>query len=219
MGKNVLLVGATGLVGKVLLYQLIENEGIGNIHVLSRRPLTIKHHKVIVHETDFTDLDKNKEAFTVDAVFCCIGTTIAKAGSQQAFRNVDYDIPVHVAQIALQMGVSSIHIVSAMGADKHSPIFYNKVKGEMEEAVMQSGLAGVYIYRPSLLLGNRSEFRMGELVAQKLLKPLRFIFVGPLSKYKPIEANQVAKAMLITYFSNHTGLEIIENDRLLKLSE
>jgi|694.fasta_scaffold108187_4 uncharacterized protein YbjT (DUF2867 family) len=219
MGKNVLLVGATGLVGKVLLYQLIENEAIVNIHVLSRRPMTIKHKKVIVHETDFTDLDKNKEAFKVDAIFCCIGTTIAKAGSQQAFRKVDYDIPVLLSNLGHAAKVSSMHVVSAMGADKNASIFYNKVKGEMEESIINSDISHVCIYRPSLLLGNRNEFRMGEFIAQKMLKPLRFLFAGPLTKYKPVEAKQVAKAMLNNFLLNKQGIEIIENDHIFNLAE
>jgi uncharacterized protein YbjT (DUF2867 family) len=219
MVKNVLLVGATGLVGKVLLYQLIENERIGIIHVLSRRPLTIKHHKVIVHETNFTDLTKDKEAFNVDAIFCCIGTTIAKAGSQDAFRKVDYDIPVLLSKLGHVTQVPSIHVVSAMGADKNASIFYNKVKGEMEESIMNSGITHVCIYRPSLILGNRNEFRMSELIAQKMLKPLRFLFAGPLAKYKPIEAKHVAKAMLNNFLLNKQGIEIIENDHIFKLAE
>jgi uncharacterized protein YbjT (DUF2867 family) len=144
-------------------------------------------------------------------LFCYLGTTIKKTNSQAIFRKVDYNCIVETAKIALANGTKKIAIISSIGADKDSSIFYNKVKGETEEALRKLKYKACYILRPSLLMGTRNELRMGELVGKLAMKA--FSFAVP-KKYKGIEGKQVAKAMITTMQSEKTGFQILESDEL-----
>lgn len=205
--KNVLVLGGTGLIGKELTYLLLESDWVTQVHVLARNPLQIKHHKLVQHAFDGDTI----QHIRVDTFFCCIGTTIKDAGTQEAFRAVDYDLAVNWAKFAISKGATALHLVSAIGADAKSNIFYNKVKGQTEDAYRSMGAASVYIYQPSLLLGQRKQFRFGELVAQKISKPLGWLMVGPLKALKPIEGKQVAIKMTKCAQQQAHGLFIISN--------
>jgi uncharacterized protein YbjT (DUF2867 family) len=150
-------------------------------------------------------------------VFCCLGTTIKKAGSQEAFRRVDYEYPLNVARLAAQWEDAHFLVVSSVGADAGSGVFYSRVKGELEKAVQALPLAGAHIFRPSLLLGERGEVRLGERMAAVAAKPLSLLLFGPLRKYRPIHARTVAQAMLRVAREGRRGVEILESNRIASL--
>lgn len=188
--RAALLVGASGLVGSFVLKRLLETPAYARVTVWARRPLAAAHPKLCVEIADFARLEERR----VDAedVFCCLGTTIKQAGSQDAFRRVDHDYPVALARAAKKGGARRLLVISALGASPRSAVFYNRVKGEMEDAVRAAGVAKTSLFRPSLLSGPRVEERLGEkigLVVGNVLGPL-------LGKFRPIHADLVAAAML-----------------------
>jgi uncharacterized protein YbjT (DUF2867 family) len=189
-GRSTLVLGATGLIGSFLLERLLGSPVYGQVSLWLRRPLAKRHSKLQVENVDFEKLEQGR----VEAadVYCCLGTTIKRAGSEEAFRRVDFDYPVALARAAARDGAKRLLVVSALGADAKSRIFYNRVKGEMEDAVRAAGVPRTYFFRPSLLSGPRAEPRMGERVGLVIGAAL-----GPLlGKYRPIHADLVAAAML-----------------------
>lgn len=208
--KNVLIAGAAGLVGSALLRQLLQVKELEKIIVFVRRPLDFKHpvvHQVVV---DFDQLDSAQEWFTgIDTVFCCLGTTIKKAGTKQAFRKVDYEYPLVMARLSAVHGVKTFCCITAMGADPHSSIFYNQVKGEVERDISELKISSINFFRPSLLIGNRMEKRTGEKIGIVVFKALDFLFVGPLKNYKGIRIEKVAQAMIQTASHPQHGKHIV----------
>ena len=184
------MLGATGLIGSFLLGRLLDSPRYSRVDVLARRAVAISNPKAVVEVVKFENLQGHHS--NAEDIYCCLGTTIKQAGSQQAFRRVDYDYPVALARAAARDGAKRLLVVSALGADAQSKIFYNRVKGEMEEAVRAAGVARTFFFRPSLLSGPRAEPRMGERVGLVIGAAL-----GPLlGKYRPIHADLVAAAML-----------------------
>jgi uncharacterized protein YbjT (DUF2867 family) len=208
--KTALIIGASGLIGQQLVQQLLEDDRYEKVTALVRKPLEIRHDKLTQTRYDFDWPDA--DLAIGDELFCCLGTTIKKAGSQTAFRKVDYDCIVETAKIALGNGTKKMVVVSSIGADKDSSIFYNKVKGETEEALRKLKYDACYVLRPSLLMGARDELRMGELVGKLFMTA--FSFAVP-KKYKGIEGKQVAKAMIAVMNLDKTGFQILESDDLL----
>jgi uncharacterized protein YbjT (DUF2867 family) len=149
-----------------------------------------------------------------DDIFCCLGTTIRVAGSQEAFRKVDFTYTIQVGAIGVKNGAEQLLLVSALGADLRSRIFYNRVKGEIEEAVCKLPYEGVQIFRPSLLLGDRKEFRLGEKIGEVGMKTFSFAMAGPFKKYRPIEAGVVAQAMVSVARENRAGINVYESDKI-----
>jgi uncharacterized protein YbjT (DUF2867 family) len=189
-GRSALVLGTTGLIGSYLVKKLLGSSTYSGVSAWVRRPLQMQHPKLQVKTIDFEKLEQGR--VEAEDVYCCLGTTIKQAGSQEAFRRVDYDYPVALARTAARDGAKRLLVVSALGADAGSKIFYNRVKGEMEEAVRTAGVPMAYLFRPSLLSGPRAEPRMGERVGLAIGAAL-----GPLlGKYRPIHANLVAAAML-----------------------
>jgi uncharacterized protein YbjT (DUF2867 family) len=191
----VALAGATGLVGRAILEGLLADAAVAAVHALGRRKLDIAHPKLTSHAVDFAALPALPP---LDEVYLALGTTIKVAGSQAAFRAVDFDATLAVAQAALAAGARRAGLVSAMGADARSRVFYNRVKGKLEEALSQLPFEGLVLARPSLLTGDRERLGQPErplekvsLAASKLLGPLI-----PAS-YKPIAAADVARALLL----------------------
>jgi uncharacterized protein YbjT (DUF2867 family) len=200
--RNVLIAGASGLVGSALLEMLFAQITIGKVIVLARKSLPIAHPKLIIVEVDFDNPDSFSEIFKdIQIVFCCVGTTMKIAGSKEAFRKVDYAIPVNLARLASAAGVAKMIVISSLGADKNSSNFYLKTKGEMEDAVSTFPFRKIAFLRPSVLLGPRKENRIGEKMAQVFLRSISFMLVGRLKKYRPIESRMVAKAMLMISLS------------------
>ncbi len=214
MGKTALLIGATGLIGGQLLDLLLESDRYDQVTTLSRKPINRNSTKLINQIADFNQLGNNPEWFKVDDVFCCLGTTIKTAGSKEAFRKVDYEYPLEAAKLAKEQGAKQYLIVTALGADANSKVFYNKVKGEVEEAISHVHFDIFHIFRPSLLIGPRQDVRIGEKIGQILFTTLGFLFVGSLKKYKGIQSIKVARAMLAKASLDEKGQYYHESDRL-----
>ncbi len=218
-GKSALIAGATGLTGSKLVEVLLNHPEYDKITVFVRRPLALEHPKLEQVQIDYYRLEDYKKHFQVDDVFCCLGTTIKKAGSQKAFRRVDYDYPVALAQLAKSAGAKKFLVISAMGADSRSNIFYNRVKGQTEDSLKKMKLSALHIFRPSLLLGDRKEFRVGEKAAS-LISPVFSPFLrGSMKKYKPIQAEQVAQAMCAAALSESDGTHVYTSDKIAELAE
>lgn len=192
--RTVIVAGATGLVGKEILERLLADKTVAAVHSLGRKAPRIQHSKLRAHVVDFAALPSLPPA---DEVYLALGTTIKVAGSQAAFRAVDYDANLAVATVALAAGVRKAGLVSAMGADPKSRIFYSRVKGELEDALAQMAFEGLVIARPSMLVGDREALgqpiRRGEVLAAALGKAIGFLIPA---NYRPIEASAVAQALL-----------------------
>jgi uncharacterized protein YbjT (DUF2867 family) len=218
--RTALLLGATGLVGGHCLDLLLSDPAYSKVVTTGRRLLSVEHQKLEQHVIDFERLSDFASVMSAKDVFCCLGTTIKKAGSKENFRRVDYTYQYEVARLASRSGgAEQLLLVSSLGADARSSIFYNRVKGELEDAVSKLSFDGVNIFRPSLLLGERTEFRLGERVAELPMKYVSFLMIGPLAKYRPVEARAVAAAMLKVAKEHPTGVNIIESDRIRAMSQ
>jgi uncharacterized protein YbjT (DUF2867 family) len=194
--RKALIVGATGLIGRFCLQALLDDDHYSEVIALVRKPLLKTHRKLKIIITTFDNLEPEISSIQIDDVYCCLGTTIKKAGSQEAFKKIDHTLVVTVAALMKKQGAEQFLVVSAMGADKDSKVFYNRVKGEMEAALKELGYPCLRIIRPSLLLGPREEFRLGEKVAVLLTPFLKPILLGSLKKYRPVEAEKVARFMV-----------------------
>ncbi len=215
--KTALIAGATGLVGSELLQLLLNNSYYDKIILLLRKPVEITDKKVVQVVLDFDDLKKHTDSLKTDDVFCTLGTTIKKAGSQDAFRKVDYTYPLELARISKAHGANKFLIVTALGANANSLVFYNRVKGEIEDSLQQLNLPHLYIFRPSLLVGKRNEKRPGErlgVFASKIINPLLH---GAFMRYRSIEAEAVAYAMMQIAQHASKKSEIIESDMIQKI--
>ncbi|MGY5846072.1 NAD(P)H-binding protein [Salegentibacter sp. HM20] len=195
MPKTAIILGATGLTGTALLKDLLEDPDFDKIILFSRSAHSITHPKIKEHLLDLFELEKYKELFQADLVFCCIGTTKSKTPDKETYRKIDFGIPATAAKLSEENNIGTFIVISAMGANANSAIFYNKVKGEMEEAVQKRNIKNTYILRPSLITGNREEDRAGEGMAAKVMKVLKPVMKGPLEKYQSITAETIARAM------------------------
>ena len=208
--QHILLAGATGLTGEHLLDRLLNEPTISRVLAPTRRPLAEHPHL----ETPVGDpaVFLPQLSGRVDIAFCCLGTTIKQAGSENAFRAVDLDMVVAFSRRAREMGARHLLVVSAIGADPKSSIFYNRVKGEMEEALKAQDWPQLTIARPSLLLGERTQPRPAESLAGKLSKLIP-------GKYHGIEACQLARALWRLALEEQDGIRIVESDELRKLGK
>ncbi|HEY1076515.1 MAG TPA: NAD(P)H-binding protein [Fontimonas sp.] len=208
MTRTALVAGPTGLVGHQLLQRLLLDPAYTAVRALTRRPLPMQHERLQQVQTDLGNLSALGPALQVDDVFCCLGTTLQKAGSRAAFEDVDYRMVTELAAATQAAGAHQFIVVSAVGAGARSPAFYNRVKGRMEAAVSALDFAAVHIVRPSLLLGDRTERRPSEDLAQKISPWLSPLLAGPLSRYRPVEAEEVAEAMLRLALRGERGVHI-----------
>lgn len=212
--KKAVVAGATGLIGGYLCQLLGKSTAYTHVWALVRRTTSLPG-EVSPLLVDWEKLESFSLDTSIDEAFCCLGTTMKKAGSKAAFRRVDYDYVLAFARWAYAHGCRRFFVVTAMGADKQSVFFYNRVKGEVEEALAQIGFESLYIFRPSLLLGQRRESRPAEQISARLS-----VFFRPLIplRYRPVEAERVARAMYICAQNPEKGKFIIENNQILKLS-
>lgn len=218
MARTALLLGASGLIGGHCMEQLLADPEYTQVTVLVRQPLPQSHARLTQRVVNFDRLHEAADAFRVTDVFCCLGTTIKTAGSQEAFRRVDFTYPTESARLAWQQGATQFLLVSSLGADAKSRVFYSRTKGEVERAIAASELTSVQIFRPSLLLGQRTEIRTGERFAEKVGRALSVFLLGPLRKYRPIEAQAVATAMIAIAKQQQPGLHIYESDRIAQIA-
>ncbi|MHA7809431.1 MAG: NAD(P)H-binding protein [Marinobacter adhaerens] len=193
---RVMLLGATGLTGGIVLQGLLGREEVSQVVALVRHKLPTLHDKLAQHEVDFDRLEDQAELFDVDVIICCLGTTIKKAGSQDQFRKVDLNYPMKAGELGRSRGVRAFILMSAIGASSSSTIFYNRVKGELEDALRDLDYPYLSIYHPSLLLGDRKEQRTAEALGIKAMPLVNRLLIGPLDKYRGIEAQTVASAMV-----------------------
>jgi uncharacterized protein YbjT (DUF2867 family) len=208
MSRIALILGATGLVGRECVHQFAESPEFSRVVTLTRRPLRDAHHaKIERHVVDFERLDDAKERFRVSHIVCALGTTIRKAGSQASFRRVDHDYPLMAARLGVQEGARHFLLVSALGANPRSRLFYNRVKGEVEQAIRALPYRSVTIARPSILLGDREESRIGETIGKALsmFAPRRI---------KAVPARDVAAALLRAALEDAPGVRVIESKDL-----
>ena len=215
MSKKILILGSTGLVGSSCLDILIEKKEVSQVICLGRRHPHIRHPKVESHLVDFTEIDLwPKEYFHVDATICCLGTTIKKAGSQQNFKALELDQTLRIAKHSHIQGCDKFLLVSSMGADPQSKIFYLKTKGQIEEQIKQLNFRSLTILRPSLLLGKRAENRPGEIIGKFLMTPFSKINTPGFNRFRPIEAGDVAKILANRAVENQVGTHTLENQNL-----
>jgi uncharacterized protein YbjT (DUF2867 family) len=215
--RSALLVGASGLVGGHLLQLLLDDDLYHRVTVLVRRPLPVQHLKLRECIVNFDQIDQHRSEVQGDDVFCCLGTTILAAGSEEAFRKIDFTYVVQIAALASKNGAQQFLLVSSLGADVQSRIFYSRVKGEVEQAVAKLPLKSIQIFRPSFLLGDRKESRPYEKIGIIFSKFLSFALVGKWKKYRAIQAQTVAKAMLFTAKQREPGVNVIESQRMQSL--
>lgn len=193
---KVMLLGATGLTGGKVLQGLLARKEVSQVVAPVRHRLPTLHDKLAQHEVDFDHLEAYAELFNVDVIVCCLGTTIKKAGSQDQFRKVDLGYPLKAAELGRAHDVRAFILMSAIGASSSSTIFYNRVKGELEDSLRALGYPYLSIYHPSLLLGDRKEQRTAEALGIKAMPLVNRLLLGPLDKYRGIEAQTVASAMV-----------------------
>ncbi len=208
--RTALIAGGSGLIGSHCIQQLLASDKYSTIISIGRRPLDLQHPKLRNEVVDFNQLLTQFPEQSLDDVYCCLGTTIKKAGSQDKFREVDYTYVMNVARLAEKCGAQRLMIVSAVGADPGSKVFYSRTKGEVERDVRQFKIAEIHLFRPSLLLGERKEFRLGERIGAGLAKLATPFLWGGWLKYHPVEASVVARAMVAAAFQKKEGIHVYE---------
>ena len=209
---SALVVGATGVVGREVVQQLCEDTNYSRVVVLSRRPLTFSHPKLTVHIVDFDEQKSWSELVNTDVVYCALGTTLKQAGSKAQQRKIDLDLPLSIATVAKKLNVKQFVLVSSSGANPNSSSFYFQTKGQLEQELIALNFSQLLIVRPSVLVGQRSERRFGELTAAFVLNKLAWL--PGLSKYQPIKGSTVAKAMLYFAKQAHNSVEIKQLNEL-----
>lgn len=213
MQKTAIILGATGLTGGHLLNLILEDKTFHKVVVFTRRETGVEHPKLEEHIIDLLQLDRYKEQFQGDVVFCCIGTTKAKTPNRKTYKAIDYGIPVTAAELAKQNNINTYLVISAMGASETSKVFYNKLKGEMERAVLAQKIAHTYLLQPSLIVGERSEKRGGEKFAEVIMRTFSFLIP---EKYKVIQGKTIAKAMVKIAISGYDK-EVVSSEELQEL--
>lgn len=213
--RTALLAGATGLVGSHVLDELLADGTWSHVVTVGRRTTDRRHEKLEQRILDLSAIEAHGDLPHADDVFCCLGTTIKQAGSQDAFRRVDHDFVLGLARAGLRMGATQFLLVSAIGADPDARVFYSRVKGEVEVAVRALPYRAVQIFRPGLLLGRRTEFRAGERIAMSLAPIAQPLLIGPLRRYRSIRASDVARAMVRIAREAPRGPNVWEYDGML----
>ncbi len=213
-----LLVGATGLVGGCCLRRLLASEEYRSVIALPRRPLEAQHPRLAAMTVDFDKLE-DIDPFPTADVFCALGTTIERAGSQHAFLKVDFEYPRIVAERSAAAGAKQFLLVSSAGADPRSSNFYLRVKAQVEKAVSSQPFESVHIFRPSFLIGKRSQLRLVEAAGVAAARLGQFAMTGKLRKYRPIPADTVAAAMLAAARESKPGRHIYHYDDIVALSQ
>jgi uncharacterized protein YbjT (DUF2867 family) len=211
--RKALIVGSTGLIGGFCLQALIDDPQYREVIAVVRKPLLKTDRKLKTIITKFDNLESELSNVHIDDVYCCLGTTIKKAGTKDAFRKVDLGLVATIAELMKKQGAEQLLVISALGANKDSKVFYNRIKGEMEAAVQKLGYSCLRIIRPSLLLGPRKEFRLGEKAAILLTPLLKPFLLGSLKKYRPVEAEKVAHFMVkVALLKPVAGVHVYESN-------
>ncbi|SDL01260.1 Uncharacterized conserved protein YbjT, contains NAD(P)-binding and DUF2867 domains [Pedobacter sp. ok626] len=213
-----IVAGATGLIGSSLLQQLLDHPDYTMVTAIVRKEIPLQHPKLRQVVIDFDQLENHQEHLKGDVVFCALGTTKSKTPDKDQYRKIDYQYPLDIAFIAQQNGVSQYHLVSALGANQDSAIFYSKLKGEVERDLKTIPFKAIHIYRPSLLVGDRKERRSGEGIMIGLMRVLNPLLIAGLKKYRSIKIEKVASAMLKQSLKPLTGIFTYDSDQIEELS-
>ncbi|MDO7877301.1 NAD-dependent epimerase/dehydratase family protein [Hymenobacter sp. ASUV-10] len=216
--KTALLAGATGLIGSQLLPLLLASDRYSKVTVVGRRELPLSHPKLTQVVTGLDRLELVREQLVADDVYCCLGTTMAQAGSKEAFYKVDFGYVVTLAALTSAPGAQFL-VVSSLNPDPQSMFYYSRVKGEMEAAVRKLGFRAIHIFRPSLLLGRTEKVRTGEQVASVVMAALRPLLRGPLREWRAIEGSAVARAMLRAAAGESSGVRVHSSAEMQSASE
>lgn len=219
MSKSAIILGATGLTGSYVLDKLLANNNYNKIIVFSRRELEVKHDKLEVIVCDLLNLEEQKEKFKADEVYVCIGTTNMKTPNKKLYRDIDFGIPVTAAQLCRENSIDTIAVMSSLGASASSSVFYPKIKGEMENSVLEMELPNTYLLRPSMIMGPRKERRFGETMGKMLAFIISPILVGPLKKYKGIHSEAIADGMINLCNGKSNLKGIIESDKIADIAK
>lgn len=214
--KTAIVLGGTGLTGSLLIKQLVDDDRYACIKLFSRKASGIGSEKLEEHIGDLLQMEQFKDDFTADEVFCCVGTTSAKTKDRAVYKAIDYGIPVAAATLARENNISTFLVISSMGANPRSRVFYSRTKGEMELAVSDKNIPHTYILRPSLILGQRMEKRISESLGAVVLKVTNSLLVGKMKKYRAIEADCIAAAMIQLAFSRPPS-GVVLSDKLQEL--
>ena len=194
--KTALILGSTGLIGSLLLDKLLNHSSYSKVITIVRKPQQFNHPKLVEIITDFNSEIKLNEIEKIDSIFSCLGTTRKKTPDLVVYHKIEVDIPNQFAKLGNQKGLTKFHYISAVGANASSSNFYLKMKGEAEKTLENNGLKQLFLYRPSLLIGNRAEYRLTENISAKIFPLINFFLRGNLSKYKSIEAEKVAQSLI-----------------------
>ncbi len=217
--KKALIVGATGLVGKALVRHLLEKDSYQEIIILTRRELAIKDNRLkVVLIENFDHLADYKDQMNAHDIYCTIGTTRKKAGSKENFLKIDYDYPIELAKLTMdQSNFQQFLMVTSLGANAESPLFYNETKGKLEEALIALNMRSLSIFQPSLLLGYRDEFRLIEEIGKFFSALLSFFVVGSKKRLWSIRGDEVAESMYMVSKKNEKGVKRYKPNDMLKM--
>jgi len=217
MSRTAVIVGSSGLVGGCCLERLLHDPEYSRVILLVRRKALVRHPKSDERIVNFDELASVEFEAGAD-VFCALGTTIRKAGSQSEFRKVDLEYPLALAKRAHELAAARFLVVSSVGANASSSNFYLRTKGEMEEAIRALPFRAIHIFRPSFLVGARREWRPGEAAGAAFAQTFRLLLLGPLRRYRPVAADTVAAAMLAAAVGPETGTHVHQYDEIRKLA-
>lgn len=217
MKKIAIILGATGLTGSILLEKLLNDDRYKTIKLFSRKEIKGLPSKVDQYVGNLFELENFKADFTGDEVYCCIGTTAKKTPDKAVYTAIDYGIPVASAKLSKENGIHTFLVVSALGANAESRIFYNKTKGEMELDVLAKEIDHTYILQPSIIEGERNEKRIGEQIGLVLFKFIQPLFFGKLKKYRSTKAEHIAQAM-INLANSTSRVQIISSDKIKEIA-
>ncbi len=214
MIPDILVAGSTGLIGSTFIKKALKKYSYNKIIALTRKEIPSLADNSNIHQLliDFQNINKIKSQIRAKSVICALGTTIKKAGSQQKFREIDYQYTLDIARYAAQNQCSKCILISAVGANPDSRFFYNRVKGELERDLQTLSFREIHILRPSLLLGNRKEFRLGEKIGSLILPKIDFLIP---ELYKPIHAEKISEKIISILQNSKQGTHIYEGKKLL----
>ncbi|MDT0687900.1 nucleoside-diphosphate sugar epimerase [Autumnicola psychrophila] len=215
--KTAIILGATGLTGGILLRKLLDDDRYGKIILFSRSSANLDHSKIEEHLVDLFHLKEHSDKFKADEVYCCIGTTKSKTPDKDVYKKIDHGIPVAAAGLCEKNAIPCYVLISAMGADPKSKIFYSRIKGKTEKDVLEYDIKKTYILKPSLIVGDREENRTGEKIAKFVMEFFKPLMIGSLKKYRPITPEEIASAMIFLANDGHHQTRI-ESEEIRELA-
>ena len=215
--KSAIILGATGLTGGIVLEKLLKDARYEKVKLFSRHSVGFEHPKIEEYLMDLFKLKDHQDIFTADEVYCCIGSTKKKTPDEEVYHKVDYGIPVAAAKLCRVNNIKTFAVISALGANAESRLFYNRTKGEMERDVLKQQIPQTYIFQPSLISGDRQEERTLENIAEQVMKAANYLLRGPLKKYRSIKAEAIAKAMIYVANNPYSAVRI-ESDEIQEIA-